>query len=97
MLINDNGNEITEQQQILNEIRRFYQDLYRSRNHLLEDADLNEIFADFEIPKLTEEDKRRLDADIKKSEVLEVLKQCKKNKSPGSDGFTAEFLNTNYL
>ena len=67
MLINDNGNEITEQQQILNEIRRFYQDLYRSKDHLLEDADLNEIFADFEIPKSTEEDKRRLDADIKKS------------------------------
>ena len=90
MLITDNGNEITEQQQILNEIRRFYQDLYRSRDHLLEDADLNEIFADYEIPKLTEKDKRRLDADIKKSEVLEVLKQCKNNKSPGSDGFTAE-------
>ena len=71
MLINDNGNEITEQQQILNEIKRFYQDLYRSRDHLLEDADLNEIFADFEIPKLTEEDKRRLDADIKKSAVAE--------------------------
>lgn len=30
---------------------------------------------------------------ISESEILDVLKNMKNNKSPGSDGFTAEFFN----
>ena len=32
-----------------------------------------------------------LDKEISETEVLNVLKAMKNNKSPGSDGFTAEF------
>ena len=34
-----------------------------------------------------------MDENISEKEVLEVLKNMKNNKSPGSDGFTAEFYN----
>ena len=44
------------------------------------------------IPKLEPNDSTSLDKGISEGEVLEVLKSMKYNKSPGSDGFTVEFL-----
>ena len=91
-LINHNGNDITEQKQILNEIKHFYDDLYKSRDNILEEANLQEILKDYEIPVLSNEERNNLDKAITKCEVLEVLKKTKNNKSPGTDGFSAEFF-----
>ena len=88
-LVNPNGNEITDQKQILEEIKHFYENLYKSRDNSLEDINLHTLFEDFEIPVLSDDDKVRVDQDITKAEILEVLKKCKNNKSPGTDGFSA--------
>ena len=42
--------------------------------------------------KLTEEEKDNLEGEIGSFEAGEILKKMKNNKSPGSDGFTSEFL-----
>lgn len=89
-LISQDGNEIIDQKQILTEIKNFYENLYKSREKSLEDANLNEIFEDQEIPILSDEDRNRIDQDITKAEILEVLKKSKNNKSPGIDGFSTE-------
>ena len=44
------------------------------------------------IRKLTEEEKDNLEGEIGSFEAGEILKKMKNNKSPGSDGFTSEFL-----
>ena len=44
------------------------------------------------IIKLTEEEKDNLEGEIESFEAGEILKKMKNNKSPGSDGFTSEFL-----
>ena len=42
--------------------------------------------------KLTEEEKDNLEGEIGSFEAGKILKKMKNNKSPGSDGFTSEFL-----
>ena len=91
-LLDNNGEEIINQCDILSKIKNFYEDLYSSRDHLLDDIDLNNKLNNYEIPKLTEIEKDMLERNITKSEVLESLKRCKNNKTPGCDGFTAEFF-----
>ena len=79
------------QEKILNEERNFYENLYSSK----EDPDKysgDSNFFDLNfIPKLTDLEKDICDADISESECVKVLKTFKNNKSPGTDGLTAEF------
>ena len=69
----------------------YYEILYTSINSDITNIDLEEII-NCEIPKLEPNDSTSLDKEISEREVLEVLKNMKNNKSPGSDGFTVEFL-----
>ena len=91
-LIDNNGRELKNQADILNEIKHFYDELYTSRDHVLEDVDLHNLLHDYEIPILSNEDRNMLDKDITKSDVLESLKRCKNDKTPGTDGYTSEFF-----
>ena len=43
------------------------------------------------VRKVTEDQKESCEGEITETEMLNVLKTCKNNKSPGSDGFPAEF------
>lgn len=47
-------------------------------------------------PKLDTNTSKGLEKDIEEGEVLNVLKHMKNNKSPGSDGYTAEFLKVSW-
>ena len=44
------------------------------------------------MPTLTLQEKTSLEGEITLSEASSALKNMKNNKSPGSDGFTAEFF-----
>ena len=88
-----NDTIITDPKLILEEERRFYENLYNER---IVDEDsfskhCNEFTKQNNIPKLTDEDKAFCDSEIFESEILESLKALKNGKSPGSDGLTAEF------
>lgn len=85
--------EITDQKDLLTEIKRFYFNLFKSRDDYLEDVDLNIRLQDYEVPKLSEDIKEDLECEITMEEVSLALKGLYNDKSPGPDGFPAEFLN----
>ena len=85
------GKTITNQNDILNEEKIFYENLYSSRGI---DIESKSIFID-EIkkngPQLSEDEKNFMDEGITIKECSKALRQLPNSKSPGSDGFTAEF------
>ena len=66
--------------------------MYSSRENDIEDIDLD-VELDFpDIKKLTNEESKELEGEISLKEASKTLFNMKSNKSPGSDGFTAEFF-----
>ena len=81
---------IRNQEQILLEVKTFYEKLYGINEDLM-DVNLAEILQPFNVPKLDRTTADPLEECITETEILAVLKNMKNNKSPGSDGFTTEF------
>ena len=91
-LINENGEEVNEQKDILTETKIFYENLYKNKDENIEtNIDLNHLIKDKEVPKLNNIEKANMEGLISKSEALYALKNTSNNKSPGSSGFSAEF------
>ena len=84
----ENGNKLVEEDEIMKEIESFYENLYASHD---EDNDkaFNDFVRDLQTDKLTDEERENLDGYITIEERSKVLKTFLK--SPGDDGFTAEF------
>ncbi|KAK3091716.1 hypothetical protein FSP39_022111 [Pinctada imbricata] len=87
-----NRRVITDQKEILNEIKTFYENLYASQDEMLTDVNLESLLNNEEIPKLSEDDKLNLEKPISIEEVGEAVKLLKNDKSPGPDGFSARFF-----
>ena len=90
-LIKDNGIETNDNDEIVNEVRTFYEQLYKSRDETLEDVNLLTRLADDTL-KLSDEEAQPMEGKITYEEAGTVLKNMKNNKSPGSDGYTVEFF-----
>ena len=88
-LVNKKGLEVIEQDQILNECKSFYKNLYSSRDHELEDVDLDSLVGKYS-PKLDDDDTDICEISLK--EAYYVLYKMKNSKSPGTTGFTADFF-----
>ncbi|GFR67432.1 LINE-1 reverse transcriptase homolog [Elysia marginata] len=89
-LINEKGEEIKDNELITNEVKQYYEHLYKSQEGKIEDIDLNlELLAN--TPKLTDEEAISIEGPISLEEATNVLKHMKYNKSPGSEGFIVEF------
>ena len=88
----DNGEIVTEQKDILNHVKEYYTQLFRNKDTELTNMNISEIIKHNEIKKLTKFQAEKLEGPIKLSEVGAALKQMKKNKTPGIDGFPAEFF-----
>ena len=89
----ENGVIISDQNEILQEVKNFYQDLYSSKtteSNLLKNFDND--FENIKVPKLTNTEADQLEEPISLSEASVVLKNMKNEKSPGSSGFTTEFF-----
>ena len=82
-----NGSIITSQKEILEQIRQFYEELFKERK----DTPSNEIPPDIfsKIKKIACPD---IGSDIQVDELSNALKNMKNNKSPGIDGIPADFL-----
>ena len=86
----EDGSKITNQTEILEEVKIFYNTLYKSKHN--ENTQLNaEFLKDISLPKLATEESVRIEGEITLKEASEVLKHVKNNKSPGTSGFSAEF------
>ena len=70
-------------------IRDYYQHLYANRIDNLEDID--KFLEKYNFPKLNQEETENLNRPITNMEIETITRNLPTNKSPGPDGFTAEF------
>ena len=84
---------ISDQGKILKETKNFYENLYKE-NHDLTDVNLDLELRDFDVPKLSDKEKDSLEGLITYPEATNFLRNMNNDRSPGSDGFSAEFLNS---
>jgi hypothetical protein len=88
-LINEDGIEITNKNEILDYIREYYVKLYSERPEVTED--LNEFAAFTADQKLTNMDSLLLDSHFTEPEIKDAVKDLPTRKTPGIDGFNKEF------
>ena len=87
-----NGVLTTDPLKILNEHKRFYQELYQSINKMSNNSEIISLFLDnLNIPKLSETDKNSCEGKISVSECHKLLDSFQNNKTPGNDGIPIEF------
>ena len=70
-------------------IRDYYQQLYANKMDNLEEMD--KFLEKYNFPKLNKEEIENLTRPITSTEIETVIRNLPANKSPGPDGFTAEF------
>ena len=70
-------------------IRDYYQQLYVTKMDNLEE--MGKLLEKYNFPKLNQEEIENLNRLITSTEIETVIKNLPANKSPGPDGFTAEF------
>ena len=89
-IIDENGDEYTKTKDVLNCQKRFYENLYNDIN-IIDDTHISDILGENET-KLSEQEAKNLEGEITLTELAQALKNMKNDKSPGLDGFTAEFF-----
>ena len=82
---------ITNQEMILKELKTFYKNLLQSNNKSNQRPIDNPFLEKKNIKKLSIYDQMKCEGLITEKEVCNVLKNMKNGKSPGTDGYTAEF------
>ena len=87
----NNGSYLTNDSDILEECNSFYGSLYTSRTSATVNRELENLFLDQELPKLTDDDKQKCEGLLTAKECLEAVKLMESGKSPGTDGLPAEF------
>jgi len=94
-LINDNGKEITDHDQILKMEKEFYEELFKSKsiNNLNTDESKELFFKEEDITKLNEDQKEECEGIIRMDECVNALKCMKNGKTPGLDGYHCEVYN----
>ena len=79
-IIEENGNEFTDMQDILNSQKRFYQTLYDEIN-IIDDMPIENILGQNE-KSLSQQEAEQLEDEIKIEELTKALKNMKNDKSP---------------
>ncbi|XP_060069055.1 coiled-coil domain-containing protein 1-like [Ylistrum balloti] len=75
---------MTQQEDILEEVRSFYEKLYDDSSEI-EDIDFTEFLDVFDVPKLDNDEAKNLEGLITVEEAAKTLKNMKNNKSPEYD------------
>ena len=85
-----NGEIVNTQKDILNQVKQFYADLFSCKD-INEDntIDLDNLLSNSK--KLSPEESNSLNGPLTITELSNVLKTMKHNKTPGLDGFPVEF------
>ena len=86
---NENGEITTDNTEIQGIIRDYYQQLYANKMDNLEEID--NFLEKYNCPKVNQEEIENLNRPITSTKIETVIRNLPANKSPGPDGFTAEF------
>ena len=86
---NENGEITTENSEIQRIITDYYQQLYANKMDNLDEMD--KFLEKYNFPKLNQEEIKDLSRPITSTEIETVIRNLPADKSPGPDGFTAEF------
>ena len=88
----DKNNIITDQKNILVSLQNYYDELFKNRDAELKQLDIDDLFKNENITKLSDKEKNSIEGKLTLKEVASALKNMKNDKSPGLDGFTSEFF-----
>ena len=88
---NENGEITTDNTEIQRIIRDYYQQLYANKMDNNKVEEIDKFLEKYNFPKLNQEKTENLNRPITSMEIETVIKNLPANKSPGPDGFTAEF------
>ena len=91
-IMTEDGHIITGQKEILNELKKYSANLFRSRDADLQDCKAEDLKSLTGFKKLSNIDAEVLEGCLTISEISNALKVMKNQKCPGIDGFPAEFL-----
>ena len=85
----ENGEIATDNTEIQRIIRDYYQQLYA--NKMDNGEEMDKFLEKHKFPKLNQEEIENLNRPITSTEIETIIRNLPANKSPGPDGFTAEF------
>ena len=86
---NENGEITTGNTEIQRIIRDYYQQLYANKTDNLEE--IHKFLEKYNFPKLNQGEIENLNRPITSTEIKNLIRNHPTNKSPGPDGFIAEF------
>ena len=88
-----NGNEMTDQKEVNNELFIFYNNLFKNDKRSSK-YDTSQFLSSIQVPCLIEGQSAKCEFLISELELICALKNMPKNKSPGNDGLTKELYET---
>ena len=89
----EQGNILTNQKEIQNRQKQFFENLYKKRVQEEEmENKIDGFLHDCNVPRLLDNERESLESQITENEVLLALKEMNNGSAPGCDGLTIEFL-----